>query len=172
MNNNFIEEKSIYQIAKEQFDCHQPKISILFSDLYDEFPYFNEMDNEFINYRLDITYKVTEDYEIINEIETIELFYVVGDVRYRGYEEYIQVSENDNLWDLVKEHQEGIIIAIIEGMDGMIEETINSDEFIGLNDTNMILDLYIQNELPEYVKEELEKLENIDKYIEYYEKEQ
>jgi hypothetical protein len=111
-------------------------------------------------------------YEIINEIETIELFYVVGDVRYRGYEEYIQVSENDNLWDLVKKHQEGIIIAIIEGMDGMIEETINSDEFIGLNDTNMILDLYIQNELPEYVKEELEKLENIDKYIEYYEKEQ
>lgn len=167
-------EKSIYQIAKEQFDCHQPKISILFSDLYDEFPYFNKIDDKFINYRLEITYKETEDYETINEIETIELFYVVGDIRYGGEEDYIKVSENDNLWDLVIKHQEEVMISIIEGLglELMIEETINNDEFIGLNDTIMLLDLYKQNELPEYIKEKLEQVENIDKYIEYYEKKQ
>lgn len=143
--------KSIEQIIK----ANRNKTSVKFSDLYVE-PYEDFDCGEFyLNY----------DFDDNGEIETYSIE-MQGNMMIES--ETFDCILEDKFYNKVKEIKEYLIISTIDILNFMMEEGLKKNEYIILQEEEIVLSMYENNSLPKKIKEYMEMQlgkENIKKYL-------
>ena len=143
--------KSIEQIIK----ANRNKTSVKFSDLYVE-PYKEVDCGEFyLNY----------DFDDYGEIETYSIE-MQGNMMIES--ETFDCILEDKFYDKVKEIKEYLIISTIDCLNFMMEEGLKKNEYIILQEEEIVLNMYENNSLPKKIKEYMNMQlgeEKIKKYL-------
>lgn len=143
--------KNIEQIIK----ANRNKTSVKFSDLYVE-PYKEFDCGEFyLNY----------DFDDNGEIETYSIE-MQGNMMIES--ETFDCTLEDKFYNIVKEIKEYLIISTIDCLNFMMEEGLKKNEYIILQEEEIVLNMYENNSLPKKIKEYMEMQlgkENIKKYL-------